>query len=550
MAPPAALPLRRWVALLALLLGEGLALGIRFDADTLAGLPPGWWTALIRNAGALVRIGAVVFAALFLVAGARVRRGLSPALTADLARHRATPYLIGHVVCFGALVALSTVVFRDQGAPSAYAAALVAGWLGALALTLGSWVLTVVPPRRVPALLRSYAPVLAGALVVGVGAAAVGVLSQRLWLPLRRVTFALSSTVLRAFARDVVVDPANLAFGARGFIVEIAPQCSGYEGVGLTWVFLLVALWLFRDRLRFPRALWLLAIGPAVSFAANIVRLVALVLVGAYLSPEIGAGGFHSYAGTLLFCAVALATVALALRSRWLTRPAAVAGGRGVVARAAVEGATVNPAAPYLVPYLALVAAGLISRAFSVDDREPLFALRPIVGAATLAVYARTYRQPGRRLSWRPTWIAVPIGVVVVALWLGVDRLLPVGGGASAPAAPTMVGLTLAARLLTTILIVPVVEEMAFRGFLARRISAAAFDELPPQAISVAGVLLSSLAFGLLHRRIVAGVLAGVCYALAYRARGRLGDAVIAHATTNMALVIVAWWSGDWGLWM
>ncbi|HEX3695408.1 MAG TPA: exosortase E/protease, VPEID-CTERM system [Polyangia bacterium] len=539
--PKTALPIGRWVALLILLLAEGLVLGIRFDSDALASLPDGWWTAIIRNASSFVRIGAVVFAALFLVAGAKVRRGLSGSLTRDLAGHRLPPFLLAHLLCFAGLGVVSAAVFRDDGMAPRHATALVVGWLALLAATVVSWSLTILPPRRIPGLTRTYAPALALSLAVGLGAAGVGKLSQGLWLPLRRVTFGLSSLLLHLFVRQVIVDPAKLAFGTRGFVVDIAPQCSGYEGVGLTWVFLLAALWLFRDRLRFPRALWLLAIGTVVPFIANIVRLVALVLVGAFISPEIGAGGFHSYAGTLLFCGVALSTVALALRSPWFSRTAAVS--------AAAPTATVNLAAPYLVPFLALVVAGLVSRAFSVEGREPLYVLRPLVGLAVLAAFSATYRQPSWRALWRVSWFAAPIGLLVAAIWLGIDLLLPLAAdAATAPAAPH--GFGFAARLLTTLMVVPLAEELAFRGFLARRLSNAAFDELAPPAITVTGLLVSSLAFGLLHKRLLAGFLAGLCYALAFRARGRLADAVIAHAVTNAVLVLFALLAGAWGLWM
>ncbi len=286
-----------------------------------------------------------------------------------------------------------------------------------------------------------------------------------------------------------------------------------------------------------------------VPFVANIARLVALVLVGAYVSPEIGAGGFHSYAGTLLFCGVALATVALALRSRWLSRPALAGAAGGAV----VDAPTVNVGAPYLVPFLAVVVAGLLSRAFSVDGRDPLYVLRPLVGIAALAAYGSIYRQPAWRPLWRLSWFAVPAGLLVAALWLGVDRLFPLArdaGATPAPAAGALGAVTVAARVLATVLVVPIVEELAFRGFLARRVSGAAFNELAPQAIGLGGILISSLAFGLLHRRPLAGILAGVCYALAFRARGRLADAVVAHATTNLVLLVIAWLSGAWGLWM
>ena len=63
-------------------------------------------------------------------------------------------------------------------------------------------------------------------------------------------------------------------------------------------------------------------------------------------------------------------------------------------------------------------------------------------------------------------------------------------------------------------------------------------------------LLGSSVAFGLMHGgRWFAGALAGLVYALVLRRRGRIGEAVAAHATTNLLLAIWVMARGDWGLW-
>jgi CAAX prenyl protease-like protein len=98
--------------------------------------------------------------------------------------------------------------------------------------------------------------------------------------------------------------------------------------------------------------------------------------------------------------------------------------------------------------------------------------------------------------------------------------------------------------------VVPIIEELAFRGFLARRLASRDFDALPPERITLPAIFGSALAFGLLHRRPVAGTLAGVAYALVYRRRGKLADAVVAHAATNAILLAVAAALGRWDLWL
>ena len=62
--------------------------------------------------------------------------------------------------------------------------------------------------------------------------------------------------------------------------------------------------------------------------------------------------------------------------------------------------------------------------------------------------------------------------------------------------------------------------------------------------------LFSSVIFGVLHGRWLAGTLAGMLFALALYRRGKLGDAVVAHATTNALLAAYVLATGRWALWV
>ena len=60
---------------------------------------------------------------------------------------------------------------------------------------------------------------------------------------------------------------------------------------------------------------------------------------------------------------------------------------------------------------------------------------------------------------------------------------------------------------------------------------------------------MSSIAFGLLHGRWLAGALAGMAYAAALYRRGRIGETVYAHMITNALIAGYVLWSGRWSLW-
>jgi membrane protease YdiL (CAAX protease family) len=61
--------------------------------------------------------------------------------------------------------------------------------------------------------------------------------------------------------------------------------------------------------------------------------------------------------------------------------------------------------------------------------------------------------------------------------------------------------------------------------------------------------VVSSIVFGVLHTNAVAGFAVGLLYGQLYRGRGRLGDAVLAHAVTNALVAIEALALGHHGRW-
>jgi CAAX prenyl protease-like protein len=96
---------------------------------------------------------------------------------------------------------------------------------------------------------------------------------------------------------------------------------------------------------------------------------------------------------------------------------------------------------------------------------------------------------------------------------------------------------------------VPIAEELAFRGYLLRRLVSPDFDKLGPR-FTWLSFLLSSFLFGALHGRWLAGTVAGMFYAWAMYRRGRVGDAIIAHATTNALIAADVLILGSWNHWM
>ena len=99
-------------------------------------------------------------------------------------------------------------------------------------------------------------------------------------------------------------------------------------------------------------------------------------------------------------------------------------------------------------------------------------------------------------------------------------------------------------------LVVPLCEELAFRGYLLRRLQSGDFTSVSPRAWTWLSLIASSLVFGALHGRWFAGSLAGLAYAVLLVRTGRLGEAVAAHAVTNAIIALWVLSTGDWSHWL
>jgi exosortase E/protease (VPEID-CTERM system) len=451
-------------------------------------------------------------------------------------------FLAAHVVFLAVFLSLS---FLPTGKASAREMLLLASWYGAGALAVVLALFAFVPPRYCCDLVRGTGYVWIFATVAA-GLAWRFVLPLRsawnssLWRPATDATFSLTKFLLQPFLSDLVLDRAHLTIGSSRFSVMIAAGCSGFEGAGLMLVFSLGWLWFFRRECRFPQALVLVPAGIAVMWLLNAVRIAVLILIGTAGFPAVAIGGFHSQAGWISFNLVALGVSFAATRVPWWRNRQ----GEPLPQSKPAD----NLTAVYLLPFLAILAAAMISRAVS-DGFEWLYPLRLIAAAAVFWCFRTRYAA----LNWRLSWFGPAIGAVVFLLWMSLEPATHLDNSlashlAAYPTAARLAWIT--CRTLAAIITVPLAEELAFRGFLIRRLMSADFASLDFRSYTYIAILLSSLAFGLMHGdRWIAGTIAGVLYALVFLRRGSLGDAAFAHATTNALIAATVLTQGKWYLW-
>jgi exosortase E/protease (VPEID-CTERM system) len=395
---------------------------------------------------------------------------------------------------------------------------------------------------------RQSAPVALFAVVPAAAAVAAIRVSQMLWAPAAELTFRIVLFLLRPLRPALLSDPATLTLDTGRFAVQIAETCSGLEGVGLMLAFCAAWLWFFRREYYFPRTLIIVPLGVLLVFVLNAVRIAALVLIGDAGYGRIATVGFHSQAGWIGFNLAAFGVAILAHGNPWLSRTAGARRSRRDGAIAPGRAAEINWTAAYLMPLLVVLAAGMITHALSTGF-ESLYPLRFAAALAVLWIYRRAYAQLDLRCSWR----APAVGVGVVVLWIACAAFMT--SPASEPALLSSMpvparSVWIGCRVLAAVFTVPIAEELAYRGYLMRRLTAPSFETLSYSAVRWPALAVSAVAFGITHAGLwLPGIAAGFAYGALAMRTNRLGECIAAHGVTNALLAVYVLSFDQWQLW-
>jgi exosortase E/protease (VPEID-CTERM system) len=466
----------------------------------------------------------------FAFARGRPERSLTPQMV-----YFRPAWIAAHFALIGCLAWLSSQLFPPIS-PSIPFAAVIGLWL---ACAVGAVFCAFVATAQFALWLnaaRALGSIWFYSVAAALAAATAIPLSQELWPPAAAATFDLVRIILLPILPGLSADPARLVLGTQRFAVAISEFCSGLEGMSLILVFMIAWLWYFRKEYRFPRALLLIPLGVTLMFALNAVRIAVLVLIGNAGYYEVAEYGFHSQAGWIAFNGVAVGIAFWTRHSRWLNRSE----------KPPLEGnQSDNPTAVFLMPLLTILAAGMLSHSLS-GKFEWFYPLRLFACLAVIVIY----RHRLAALDWRWSWRGPLLGIGVFLIWIiGVHFLAPDQGMPEplAAASPWLRWSWIVCRVAGSVLTVPLAEELAYRGFLMRRLQSRDFDSLAYERVGWFAIAASAVLFGAAHGALwLPGCVAGFAYGWIVRRQGRLGEAVTAHMMTNFLVAAVALGSGNW----
>jgi exosortase E/protease (VPEID-CTERM system) len=526
-------------AILAVLLcAQVLLVSLGYDAYQVAIISGGGWFSFVSQAGQFAKI--LIAALAFLIMGLwpRLRHHLEDLIDTAVS-HKYQRYLVAQLASFALFVWCTSVIFEPGVGVSTIPDVLVVTWLVTLITTAVLWILALAPIYYWLKLLSTEREIFAYALVAGISTWWLTLKTQALWTPLSNMTFQVSAGLLNLLYEDIVVDAATKQLGVKDFVVNIAPQCSGYEGIALITMFTGFYLSIFRRDFRFPQALLLLPIGIVTIWLFNNLRIALLIAIGASFSPAVAVGGFHSQAGWISFILVSASTLMLAYRIPFFS---------GARKSRAVAQQRINLPMATLIPFIVLLAATILTSALSAGF-DWLYPLRVLAVAAAIGVGWRIYGLTMSNVGIE-AWVA---GAMVFVVWI---ILVPVDPAANDTFVTQLQsGSTTAAvawllfRMLGAVITVPIAEELLFRGYLMSRLARQEVILGGRIQFSWIPFIASSLMFGLLHSNWIAGITAGLIYGLVrYRSKG-IENAIVAHGFTNLLLTVYVLSTGSWSLW-
>ncbi|MGZ4992151.1 MAG: exosortase E/protease, VPEID-CTERM system [Methylobacter sp.] len=538
----------RGVVLVALLALELIVLTVRYEMPPLLADDANLPVKLFHFAKEIWPICLWIFCSCLLIFSPRLATIFSN-LQKQSNEYRWWDWLVLHVLAFIVFAIITAFIFEIPINYARLSAPWFAGWLVTAGTALLLWLLAVAPGNFWLRLIRhEYAALLMGSLlgisawmlIAILGRYETSLLGQReFWNSLALPTLQLAHSLLGWFYTGLIYRPDVFLLGTSSFQVEITYACSGIEGISLITLFLSIYCWLFRSELRFPQAFWFFPIGITLIWLANAVRIAMLVAIGASYSPEVALRGFHAQAGWIIFTLIAIGAIVLSNRLRFFTV---------IKPEFSTIGSDSPLAAALLVPLLVLMAASMLTSASS-GAFDILYPLRVVAVALALWYFRRSYK----RLDWKWAWQAPAIGIAVFAIWI---LLEPNVDSSKTPLSLGLAELTngtatvwLVFRALGSVIMMPFVEELAFRGYLIRKLIAKDFENVPLGQFSWFSFVFTSVFFGLMHERWLAGTLAGMGYALALYRQRQLGDAVVAHMTTNALIAVFVLAQARWSLW-
>ncbi len=215
--------------------------------------------------------------------------------------------------------------------------------------------------------------------------------------------------------------------------------------------------------------------------------------------------------------------------------------------------------AAFITPFVAYVAFIALGKMVPLPA-EILLPLRFTVVTTLLIVLSRHV------IPWRPSYglLSVVLGVIVFLIWIGPDVLWPgyrthwlfsnqITGEArsSLPAELRSKAWFITIRVISSVIVVPLIEELFWRGWMLRCLIRPEFSKVPVGTYDAYSFWVTAVLFASEHGAYwEVGLLAGVAFNWWIVRTKSLADCMLAHAVTNGCLSLYVVAADQWQYWL
>jgi CAAX prenyl protease-like protein len=218
-----------------------------------------------------------------------------------------------------------------------------------------------------------------------------------------------------------------------------------------------------------------------------------------------------------------------------------------------------NPAVPYVAPFLTFIALLAIQKSISFLG-EWEYAVRVAIVAAVIFGLSKKVLN----FKIRHFLPSLAIGIGVFVLWIAPDTLFPgwrqhwlftnsIFGEVKISLSETQLAspMLLIFRTLSAALMVPILEELFWRGWLMRWLIKSDFEQVPLGTYETQSFWIVAALFALEHGPFwEVGLLTGIIYNAWMVRTKSLGDLIFVHGVTNLVLSLYVIFTKKWQFWM
>ena len=214
--------------------------------------------------------------------------------------------------------------------------------------------------------------------------------------------------------------------------------------------------------------------------------------------------------------------------------------------------------AAYVAPFLTFVGVMAIEKSLSLPVAY-WYPLRFVLSLAVLLYFSWPYLnfRPGAPLA------SIGVGIAVFLIWIGPDQLFgyrhswlfenAITGNASSSLPGELHGHTafLVLRSISSLALVPVIEELFWRGWMMRWLIDQQFTKVPLGRYAAGSFWLVAVLFATEHGPYwEVGLAAGIIYNWWIVRTRNLADCILAHGVTNGLLAAWVLATAQWQYWL